>query len=240
VNRDASREWTAALYRRCMPDEPDAYTTFLQLAQSACPEGGSVIDLGCGEESYLSCLCTKAGEIIGVDGRMLQGPYQRYIQADLNRAIPLEAESVDLAACKFLVEHLEDPPLFLSQVRAALRRGGRLVIMTPNVLFYPYAFNYLLSRFLSQDKRMRIVELFSGRPQHEIFPVYYRCNTPGKVRSELLRAGFEVTHLETYSDYSVSAVTRPLGMLAVAYEKAVVALGLSGAGGFIVASAAKR
>ena len=240
MNRDASRQWTAVLYHRYLPDKPDAYTTFLYLAESACPEGGKVIDLGCGDESYLTCLLERAGEVIGVDDRPLDGPYGRYVQADLDREIPLQAESVDLAASKFLLEHLEDPAHFMREVRAALRHGGRLVFMTPNILYYPYTANWLLSRLLTQKRRMRVVELFSGRPTDEIFPVYYRCNTPRKVRLELERAGFEVLHLDTYNDFHVSAVTRTLGALAVAYEWIVNRLGIKGAGGFIVAAARRK
>jgi SAM-dependent methyltransferase len=240
VNRDASREWTIAIYRRYLPGGPDAYTTFLHLAESACPEGGRAIDLGCGEECYLACLLQKAGEIIGLDDRPLQGPYGRYIQTDLNRDICLERESADLAAGKFLVEHLADPPRFLRKVHAVLRPGGRLILMTPNILYYPYTVNYLLSRLLPQERRMHLVELFSGRPPHDIFPVHYRCNTPRKIRLELEKAGFEVLHLDTYSDCQVSAVTRPLGALAVAYEKMVSLLGIKGAGGFIVAAARRK
>ena len=240
MNRDTSREWTTALYRRYLPGEPDAYTTFLHLAQSACPEGGRAIDLGCGEECYLACLLQRAGEIIGLDDRPLQGPYGRYVQADLNRDIPLAPESADLAASKFLMEHLEDPPRFLRGVRAVLRSGGHLVFMTPNIHYYPYTVNYILSRLMPQEKRMRLVELFSGRHPHDIFPVYYRCNTPRKVRLELEKAGFEVLHLDTYSDCQVSAVTKSLGALAVAYEKIMGLLRIKGAAGFIVAAARRE
>lgn len=240
MNRDASRIWTAALYSRCLPGEPDAYAVFLDLAQSACRQGSTVIDLGCGEEGYLSCLLGTAGEIIGLDSRQLQGPYSRYLQADLDRDIPLEPESVELAACKFMVEHLEDPASFLRQVHASLRHGGQLVIMTPNILYYPYAVNWVLSRLLTQERRMRIVEIFSGRPQQDIYPVFYRCNTPRRMRAELARAGFDIIHVGTYSDCSVSAVTRPLGALAVAYEMAVGRARIGDARGFIVAAAVKE
>jgi SAM-dependent methyltransferase len=198
------------------------------------------MDLGCGEEGYLTYLLGKAGEIIGLDDRTLQGPYSRYLQADLNRALPLEPESVDLAASKFLLEHLEDPARFLRAVGSALRPGGQFVMMTANILYYPYAVNFLLARLLPQDMRMRIVEWFSGRPPHDIFPVRYRCNTPRSIRSALEEAGFEILHLGTYSDCQVSAVARPLGALAVAYEKVVSSLGLEWARGFIVAAARRK
>lgn len=240
MKREQAREWTLQLYCRHLPDEPDAYTTFLHLADSSCPEGGRVIDLGCGEEEYLTCLQEKAGEVVGVDDRPLSGSYGRYLQADLNREIPLEAESVDVAASKFLLEHLEDPARFLEAVYKILRRGGLVVLMTPNVLYYPYGLNYFLSRLMPQHVRMRLVQLFSGRPPDDIFPVRYRCNTPRRVREELEKAGFEIVHIRTYSDCLVSAVTRPLGAIAVAYEKLMEIMGLQGSRGFIVVAARKK
>ena len=86
---------------------------------------------------------------------------------------------------------------------------------------------------------MRLVQAFSGRPADDIFPVHYRCNTPKRMREQLGRAGFEITHMDTYSDYLVSAVARPLGAAAVAYEKMTRTLGLHDLGGFIVVSAHK-
>ncbi|MDD3717142.1 MAG: class I SAM-dependent methyltransferase [Actinomycetota bacterium] len=240
MNREASREWTAALYRRFLPGEADAYATFLGLAQSGCPEGGTVVDLGCGDECYLACLSGKAAEIIGVDERPLRGAYGRYVQADLDRDIGLDAGCADLAASKFLIEHLGKPGEFFRQVYHSLRPGGMLVVMTPNVLYYPYAVNLLLSRLLDQERRMKVVGFFSGRGRHEIFPVYYRCNTPRRLRAELEAAGFEVVHLGTYGDYLASAVNRTLGAVAVAYEKAVSLLGLEYARGFIVAAAVRK
>ncbi|MBN2026375.1 MAG: class I SAM-dependent methyltransferase [Actinobacteria bacterium] len=237
MNREASRQWTADLYRRYFPRQPDAYTTFLHLAAAACPEGARIVDLGCGEEGYLSCLMEKAGEIIGLDGRPVRGPYSSYIQTDLSGCIPLEAQSIDLAASKFFLEHIEDPPGFLRHVHDVLRPGGQLVLMTPNIAYYPYTVNYILSLFLPQERRMRLVELFSGREAQDIFPVYYRCNTPRRLRRELEGAGFEVLHLRTYSDCEASAVFRPLGALAVAYERAISAMGLDWARGFIVVAA---
>ncbi len=240
MNREASRRWTSGLYRRLLPGEPDAYTTFIHLAESACPEGARIIDLGCGEEGYLSCLAERAGEIIGLDDRPLAGPYEHYLEVDLGETIPLDAGSVDLAANKFLLEHLEDPTRFLRNVHRVLCPGGRLIIMTPNIIYYPYAANYLMSFLLTQEKRMRLVGLFSGREPHDIFPVFYRCNTPRRMRRELERAGFDVLHVKTYSDCEASAVVRPLGALAVAYEKIISLLGMEWARGFIVAAARRR
>ncbi len=235
MRRERAREWTQLLYRRWLPPGPDAHTTYLYLARQHCPPGGRVVDLGCGKEDYLSSLEDLAGEIVGVDARPVGGLYRSYLQGDLEGTLPLEKGSFDLAACKFVLEHLEDPWAFLRGVREALAPGGKLLILTANILYYPYGVNFMLSRILPQETRMRLVRRLSGREAEEVFPVRYRCNTPRALGAAMRAAGYEVLHLRTYPDYLVGAFNRPLGALAVAYEKAVSLLGLEGAGGFMVA-----
>lgn len=235
MRTDSAREWTRELYRRWVPEAPDGYAAYMGLLSDLCPEGGRALDLGCGKEAFLSFLLNRA-EVIGVDREALSGPYHAYVRVDMERGLPLEEESFDLAACKFLLEHLSDPPRLLADVFRVLKPGGHLVVMTPNVVYYPYAVNLALSRLLPQDWRMSLVEKLTGRGSGEIYPVYYRCNTTRRMRRELLMAGFEVRRLETYGDCLVSAFCRPAGLLAVAYEAATARWGWRAAGGFIVAA----
>lgn len=240
MSAEEARAWTSELYRRFIPGAPDGYRVYLDLLDRLCPPGGRVVDLGCGEEAYLSFLLERA-EVIGVDRRPVSGPYHRYLRADLDEGeLPLEDVSVDLAASKFLLEHLERPTAFLREVRRTLRPGGHLVLMTPNVLYYPYAINFLLSRVLSHRLRARLVSLATGRDREVIFPVRYRCNTPFRLRKGLEDCGYEVLHLEDYPDYLVSAICRAAGVLAVLYEVAVWRLGIPWTGGFLVAAARKE
>ena len=64
MRREAAREWTAQLCRRLLPGEPDAYAAFLHLVWSNCPAGGTLVDLGCGEECYLTCMGERAAEMM--------------------------------------------------------------------------------------------------------------------------------------------------------------------------------
>jgi len=83
------------------------------------------------------------------------------------------------------------------------------------------------------------VEKVSGRESDDIFPVFYGCNTPGRLKEELLGAGFKITLLTTCCDCLVSAFNRPLGLAAIGYERLVTALYISGAKGLIVAEGKK-
>lgn len=239
MNPERAREWTRSLYRRLLPKSPDGYLAYIQLLDELCPNGARVVDLGCGGEDYLSFLLPRA-EVVGVDRRASRGRYHVYLQVDLEDGLPLEKESVDLAACKFVLEHLRHPEKLLCTIRDALRPGGCLVLMTPNVLYYPYALNMLLSRFLPQRLRMGLVSRLTGRSREDIFPVWYSCNTPRRLRKLLEECGFRVLHLETYPDYLASAVCRPAGAVAVLYEWMVARLGVTCAGGFLVAAAQRE
>ncbi len=236
MNPERARDWTREVYRRLFPEAPDGYRVYLRLLEELCPDGGRVVDLGCGDEDYLSFLLPRA-EVVGVDRREGGGSYNAYIRADLEEELPLPPRSVDLAASKFLLEHLRRPERLLRSVRESLRPGGCLVVMTPNVLYYPYAVNLLLSRLLPQRLRMGLVGRFTGRKDEEIFPVRYACNTPRRLRKLLEECGFRVLHLATYPDYLASAFCRPAGLLAVLYEWAADRLGIDWARGFLVAAA---
>lgn len=236
MNPDRAREWTKELHRRLLPGAHDGYLVYNRLLEELCPEGGRVVDLGCGKEDYLSFLLPRA-QVIGVDRVECGSSYHLYLQADLEDGIPLERGSVDLAACKFVLEHLRRPEGLLLSLRDVLRPGGCLVIMTPNVLYYPYALNFILSRLLPQRLRMALVGFLTGRREQDIFPVRYPCNTPRRLRRVLEDTGYRVMHLGTYPDFLASAFCRPAGALAVLYEWVVSRLGFDWAGGFLVAAA---
>ncbi|MHB8780180.1 MAG: class I SAM-dependent methyltransferase [Candidatus Geothermincolia bacterium] len=229
-----SRDWTAALAARWLAEEPSGHRFFNESVLRGAAPGSTVLDLGCGTESLLTFLKPPAAELIGLDLAAVSGPYDRYVQADLNQGIPLPDRSVDLAVNKFLLEHLSDPERFFSEVARVLRPQGLLVLLAPNIRYYPYAANFVLSRLLAQERRMRLVAAFRRRAAEDIFPVLYRCNTPRLVRAAAERARLEVVSLHTYADCLVTAVARPLGAVAVGYELTVNRLGLRDAKGLMV------
>jgi len=98
---------------------------------------GSVLDLGCGTGYGTAEIAAGVGRATGLD-RVLPLPASRragtcFVRADLN-AIPFALRSFDLVVSFQVIEHLEDPTVYLSAISRTLRSDGEALITTPNVL----------------------------------------------------------------------------------------------------------
>jgi len=108
-----------------------------------------VLDFGCGRGSYqqdavplrlqLRVVKGKVARVIGLDvDPAAQGnPFvDDFRLLRPGQAWPVEAGSVDLVLCDYVLEHLPDPEQFFAESKRALRQGGNLCIRTPNVPSY--------------------------------------------------------------------------------------------------------
>ena len=101
----------------------------------------AVLDLGCGDGSITMLLAKRVGarRVYGVDldeGALAEA-FKRGLnvfKADLSKdPLPLPDESVDLVLALEVIEHLMNPDHMLREIRRVLRRGGSLVVSTPNL-----------------------------------------------------------------------------------------------------------
>lgn len=106
-----------------------------------CSEGA---DVGCGDGVMLYKLSRKNSRVVGVDYSaeglaMAKRELEkrgvkdgiRFIQSSCYD-MPLREASMDYVVATELIEHLEDAPSLLSEVRRVLRPGGMFVCTTPN------------------------------------------------------------------------------------------------------------
>jgi arsenite methyltransferase len=99
--------------------------------------GERVLDAGCGPGFYVADLLERVGaegSVVGVDTspQMLAMTAKRAPRADLREgavtALPVEDSDFDRALSVQVLEYVDDIPAALSELRRALRPGGRLVI----------------------------------------------------------------------------------------------------------------
>lgn len=120
----------------------------------------TVLDAACGTGYGSSILCKKAAKVLGMDIssetiKFAQDHYQqkniRFQACDASREIPLPDESVDVVVSFETLEHVRNQENMLSEFKRVLKKGGRLVISTPD--------NDLISGGLPSDNPFHVKEL---------------------------------------------------------------------------------
>jgi SAM-dependent methyltransferase len=116
----------------------DAIYDMVVRAIARCHAGGGVLaDIGCGQGRLWSVLRGMFADYVGVDAaRYPEFPADRELFcADLDAApVPLPDATADVVAAVEVIEHLENPRRFVRELVRVARRGGWVVLTTPNQL----------------------------------------------------------------------------------------------------------
>jgi 2-polyprenyl-3-methyl-5-hydroxy-6-metoxy-1,4-benzoquinol methylase len=123
------------------------------------PEGGSVLDIGCGRGGFLHHVHSKRPDVqlTGVDYSSNQDEVIRFLQGD---ALKVDiSDRFDLVVSLAVIEHVPDCVALAKRMRELAKPGGTLVVMTLDessilfglarlgrVLGVPMAFDCLYSR----------------------------------------------------------------------------------------------
>lgn len=132
---------TLALLRRFF--DLQAGSIWNDLASLLPHISGDVLDAGCGAQPYRKLFPSTANyrgiDFIHAQSRFgYQAPDTTYYQGDV---LPIASHSCDLILATETLEHVLDPPTFLSEARRCLRAGGWLVLTMPFAArwhFIPY------------------------------------------------------------------------------------------------------
>ena len=156
------------------------------------------LDAGCGhaliqewlhganeiEQQFLA----EARSIVGadVDAQSLSSPSSiRRIASNLE-VLAFENGTFDFITCNMVVELLAAPMKVFQQYFRALRPGGLVIILTPN-LYHWANFVSRLTPFWFQSWILK--KLFRREPE-VVFPTHYPCNTEEAMQKMLRTAGF--------------------------------------------------
>src|SRR3954471_641918 len=121
--------------------EPERFAVRRDWLLARVAPGEVVLDHGCGEGAFAAALAGHGAKPVAVDAspRALRRARERRPDLDwrlvaLDRPLPLDDESVDVAWLGETLEHLVDPVGELNDVRRVLRSAGtsRLLLTTPD------------------------------------------------------------------------------------------------------------
>ena len=191
---------------------------YLDLVREVVP-GNSWLDIGCGHQvvpNWMRNAADTSRQLVqsarwagGVDishDALVQHQHFRNRVVSDGYHLPFADNSFDIITANMVIEHVGQPADFLKEVRRVLRSDGRLAFHTTNY------WNYLMlvASAMPGALRKRLTSLLEGRAESDIFPTFYRLNTPAAIRDAASRNGYE---LETIKILNSSAVTVRLGPL---------------------------
>jgi SAM-dependent methyltransferase len=97
----------------------------------------TLLDVGCGEGSFLAAMAKRGWKVTGVDfdeaaAKAARNAHGLEVHTGTIDTIVAAGMTFDVVTASHVIEHVPDPLEFLVQCRRLLRPGGRVVLRTPN------------------------------------------------------------------------------------------------------------
>lgn len=114
---------------------------YAEVVHRFAPEGGTIVDLGCGLGDTTRLIAAKGRRAIGVDISLLLLTSKRtddhgepaLVAADIS-SLPFLTRSIECIALHDVIEHIPDVDRLLEEIARVLKDRGRVIIASPNLL----------------------------------------------------------------------------------------------------------
>lgn len=199
-------------------------TAFFSWVRRASTVETVLLNVGAGPATR-NKTCTLKGEVarvVGadVDPAVLENDELDEAHLIENGRLPFEPESFDLAFSDYVLEHVEHPVPFLSEVHRVLKPGGSFFFRTPNKHHYVSLIARATPHWFHDLVANRVRNLPDDA--HEPYPTYHRLNSRSRVRAAAEAVGFRDIELRMVEAEPSYLMFHALPFLAgVAYERLV-------------------
>lgn len=160
-----------------------------------------MLDLGCGPGSLTARVASAVGthHSIGIDVVPENIVSTRHlgnegIIANLDKGVPLRDESVDIVVLSHVIEHVADTDSLVKECHRVLKRGGYIVVATPNLAALPNICYLILGKqpAIAEVSDVALVGTLSVRGElvGRKGPAHRRIFTPGALVGLLKFYGF--------------------------------------------------
>jgi ubiquinone/menaquinone biosynthesis C-methylase UbiE len=144
-----------------------------------------LLDAGCGHSTVLEDVYHRCKLVLGVDadrqGLNHNKLVDKKIYSDLTK-VPIRSDSVDIITSAWVLEHIEDPTKFVTEMDRVLKPGGFFLFIAPNIDgWYAYFASITPDWFHRIGNR-----LCYKRKEHDTFQTYYRMNSEEDIDSLLI------------------------------------------------------
>lgn len=169
-------------------------------------ENKIVLDLGCGRGAFyeeegkaadkhrqLRNFKDRVHKVIGLDvdkAASVNPTIDEFHLIVPNKPLPLPDNSVHLCICDFVIEHIDNPDFFFSELSRVVKKGGFICMRTSNKLGYVA----LAARMIPNKLHAKVLsKVQTGREEEDVFPTVYAINTPRKIRKYMKKYQFNDT-----------------------------------------------
>jgi SAM-dependent methyltransferase len=112
----------------------------LQMAQRPAPIDLRVLDFGCGWGDFLAVAKAPGVSVLGVDASETQRAFAAQHGVEIVASLDdVDTETIDVAICNQVIEHIIDPREVLISLRRVMREGGIGFFSVPDFTRYPWA-----------------------------------------------------------------------------------------------------
>jgi SAM-dependent methyltransferase len=137
-----------------------------------------------------------------------------------NGRIPLPDSSFDIVLSDYVLEHVENPAQYLTEVSRILRPGGSFFFRTPNLFHYVTAASALTPHWVHKAIANRVRGL--SAEAHEPWRTHYRMNTRFRLQRLAAAAGYTVAEIRTIECEPSYLMFHPAAFfVGLAYERIV-------------------
>jgi len=172
------------------------------LAEEA--EVKTVLDVPCGAGAFTKRMLDRGLKVVSVDYEdLMQAPRGGLMLADMNATLPFAEGVFDAVVCIDGIEHIERPFDFIGECHRVTRKGGVLVISTPNLSALRSRWRWLMTGF-HQGEKIPLDESRRSPLQHVSLVSF------PDLRFRLHTRGFRVTAVRTNRVKAVNWLYAPL------------------------------
>ncbi|MBN1543376.1 class I SAM-dependent methyltransferase [candidate division KSB1 bacterium] len=183
------------------------------------------LDLGCGHHLLSPWrleqerrLLAATSWIVGVDVDFASLKKHQTIQDKVCATIghlPFKDQTFDLVTSQMVFEHLQFPENQLREIARILKKGGRLCFHTPNSRGY----STWIARLIPEKLKKTLVYLLQKREADDLFPAFYRINTPVQIKRLAHQAGFAVEEMDLFCSPAEFAILPPIAFFELLWIK---------------------
>ncbi|MBI1861519.1 MAG: class I SAM-dependent methyltransferase [Deltaproteobacteria bacterium] len=145
----------------------------------------TILDIGCGngfdgDEKLQASLAAKAAVVLGVepDPTVELGSFFSNVYRCPLEEAPIAPNSVDVAYCNMVLEHVAQPQLFFKKLREVLKPGGIFWGFTVDSRHLFCKFSALMERTRIKDLYLTLLKGERGADRYLNYPTCYRANSP--------------------------------------------------------------